>query len=69
MTQELTTFPVDNGVKVSSIDYKALLQEQADTSYQKVEDGQFWHDNVTIVSESAISMYAKRGIVTGTGTG
>lgn len=25
----------DNGAKVSSIDYKALLQEQADTSYQK----------------------------------
>ena len=49
----------DNGAKVSSIDYKALLQEQADTSYQKMEDGQFWGDNVTIVSESAISSYAK----------
>lgn len=49
----------DNGAKVSSIDYKALLQEQADTSYQKIEDGQFWGDNVTIVSESAISSYAK----------
>lgn len=55
----IDNLPADNGVKVSSIDYKALLQEQADTSYQKVEDGQFWHDNVTIVSESAISMYAK----------
>lgn len=49
----------DNGAKVSSIDYKALLQEQADASYQKMEDGQFWGDNVTIVSESAISSYAK----------
>lgn len=51
--------PVSNGVKPSSIDYKALLQEQADMSYQKVEDGWFWDENVTIVSESAISHYAK----------
>ena len=49
----------DNGAKVSSIDYKALLKEQADTSYQKIEDGWFWDENVTIVSESAISSYAK----------
>ena len=51
--------PANNGVKPSSIDYKTLLQEQADTSYQKVEDGWFWDENVTIVSESAISNYAK----------
>lgn len=56
---EIDSLPSNNGVKTSSIDYKALLQEQADTSYQKMEDGQFWDDNVTIVSESAISMYAK----------
>ena len=56
---EIDSLPSNNGVKMSSIDYKALLQEQADTSYQKMEDGQFWDDNVTIVSESAISMYAK----------
>lgn len=51
--------PASNEVKPSSINYKALLQEQADTSYQKVEDGWFWDENVTIVSESAISHYAK----------
>ena len=56
---EIDNLPADNGAKVSSIDYKALLQEQADTSYQKVEDGWFWDENVTIVSESAISHYAK----------
>lgn len=56
---EIDSLPSNNGVKTSSIDYKALLQEQADTSYQKMEDGQFWGDNVTIVSESAISSYAK----------
>ena len=51
--------PASNEVKPSSINYKALVQEQADTSYQKVEDGWFWDENVTIVSESAISHYAK----------
>ena len=56
---EIDSLPSNNGVKTSSIDYKALLQEQADASYQKMEDGQFWDDNVTIVSESDISMYAK----------
>lgn len=56
---EIDNLLADNGAKVSSIDYKTLLQEQANTSYQKMEDGQFWGDNVTIVSESAISSYAK----------
>lgn len=56
---EIDNLPADNGAKTSSIDYKALLKEQADASYQRVEDGQFWDDNVTIVSEAAISSYAK----------
>ena len=51
--------PVNSGAKTSSIDYKALLQEQADISYGKVKNGWFWDENVTIVSESAISHYAK----------
>ena len=56
---KIDNLPANSGVKSSSIAYKTLLREQADTSYQKIEDGQFWDDNVTIVSESAISMYAK----------
>lgn len=55
----IDSLPADSGAKTISIDYKALLKEQADTSYQKIEDGWFWDENVTIVSESAISMYAK----------
>ena len=51
--------PVNSGAKTSSIDYKALLQEQADISYGKVKNGWFWDENVTIVSESAISHYTK----------
>lgn len=56
---KIDNLPANSGVKSSSIAYKTLLREQADTSYQKIEDGQFWDDNVTIVSESAISSYAK----------
>lgn len=56
---KIDNLPANSGVKSSSIAYKTLLREQADTSYQKIEDGQFWDDNVTIVSESAISMYAE----------
>ena len=55
----IDSLPADSGAKTISIDYKALLKEQADTSYQKIEDGWFWDENVTIVSESAISSYAK----------
>ena len=56
---KIDNLPANSGVKSSSIAYKTLLREQADTSYQKIEDGQFWDDNVTIVSESTISMYAE----------
>ena len=52
---KIDNLPANNGVKTSAIDYKALLQQETDTVYEKIESGWYGDGSETIVSASSIT--------------
>lgn len=57
---KIDNLPANNGVKTSAIDYKALLQQETDTVYEKIESGWYGDGSETIVSASSITGYSRQ---------